>query len=279
MKFLSHFLFLLLVQLLCAACAPAQYFYKDIWSNEQLTKEFSILKNEHLKTIKIKSFEDDGEPSEGFFCEKKINKNYTQSQMISKSYITGESLLTSDYNSEGRPVKTTDNTPTTTSTTQYEYDDKGRLIKVSTVTRADDDSGEITETHEYLYNGNTPAKMLRKKNNVLISTIHFVSDANGNVIEENAEGNHTDKKFYYYYDDKKRLTDVVHFNEMARRLLPNYMYEYNSINQPKQMISTEEGGNNYFIWKYTYNDKNLRETEKCFSKEKRLLGTVEYEYK
>jgi YD repeat-containing protein len=280
MKFLSDFCFTFLLLLLFSFQTNAQYFYKDIWSNGQLMKEFSILKNENLKTVKIKSFEDDGEPSEGFFCEKKINKNYTQSEMISRSYITGQSLLISDYNKEGRPVKTTDNTPTTTSTTHYEYDGNGRLTNVQTVTKADDDSGEITETHEYVYNENSPVKMLCKKNNVLISTIHFVSDANGNVIEENAEGNNsTGKKYFYYYDDKNRLTDVVHFNERARRLLPDYMYEYNSFNQPNQMISTEEGGNNYFIWKYTYNDKNLRETEKCFSKEKRLLGTIEYVYK
>ena len=70
-----------------------QYYYKDIWNNLQLVKEFNLLKNDNLKTVKIKSFEDDGEPSEGFFCEKKINKNYTQSQMISKSNITGQSLV------------------------------------------------------------------------------------------------------------------------------------------------------------------------------------------
>jgi hypothetical protein len=280
MKFLFNFPFPFLLLLLFSFQTNAQYFYKDIWSNGQLIKEFSILKNENLKTVKIKSFEDDGEPSEGFFCEKKINKNFTQSEMISRSYITGQSLLISDYNNEGRPIKTTNNTPTTTSITHYEYDSKGMLTTVQTVTKADDDSGEITETHEYLYNGNSPVKMLCKKNNVLISTIHFVSDVNGNVIEENAEGNNsTYKKYFYYYDDKSRLTDVVHFNERARRLLPDYMYEYNSFGQPRQMISTEEGGNNYFIWKYTYNDKNLRETEKCFSKEKRLLGTIEYEYK
>jgi YD repeat-containing protein len=271
------FVFLLLT--VFSFSAKAQYFYKDIWSNAQLTKEFSILKNENIKTIKIKSFEDDGEPSEGFFCEKKINKNYTQSQMISKSYITGQSLLVSDYDNADRPIKTVDNTPTTTSTTLYEYDSNGNLIKLQTVTKADDDSGEITETHEYFYEGNLPVKMLRKKNDVLISTIHFVSDANGNVIEENAENNSTyDKKYFYYYNNANMLTDVVYFNAQAQRLLPDYMYEYNSLNLPVQMISTEEGGNNYFIWQYSYNDKNLREKEKCFSKEKRLLGSIEYEY-
>lgn len=275
------FSFLLLLTCIISISAEGQYYYKDIWNNLQLVKEFNILKSDNLKTIKIKSFEDDNEPSEGFFCEKKINKNYSQSQMISKSNVTGESLLVSDYNANGQPVKTTDETPTTTSSTEYEYDQNSQLKIIRTVTKADDDSEKITETHEYFYDEkDKPIKMLRKKSNVIISTINFVSDANGNIIEENVEGNNSsDKKYYYYYDDKNRLTDVVHYNDRARRLLPNYMYEYNGLNLPKQMVSTEEGGNNYFIWKYTYNDKNLRETEKCFSKERRLLGTIEYEYK
>jgi len=257
-----------------------QYYYKDIWNNQQLVKEFNLLKTDNLNTIKIKSFEDDGEPSEGFFCEKKINKNYTQSQMISKSNVTGQSLLVSDYNANGQPVKTTDDTPASTSTTEYEYNQNGQLKVIRTITKGDADSETITETHEYFYDEKgKPVKMLRKKGNVLISTIHFVSDTSGNIIEEDVDGNNTsDKKYFYYYDDKNRLTDVVHFNERAQRLLPNYMYEYNSLNQPKQMISTEEGGSNYFIWKYTYNGQNLREKEECFSKDRRLLGTIKYEY-
>ncbi len=279
MNFFRSLSLVFLLLLAFSFSTEAQYFFKDIWSNAQIKKELSILKNENIKTIKIKSFEDDGEPSEGFFCEKKINKNYTQSQMISKSNMTGESLLVSDYNSEGRPTKTSDNTPTTTSTTQYEYDGNGRLTSVRSTTKADDDSGEITETREYFYDGTSLVKMLRKKNGALISTTHFVTDNNGNVIEESPENSAgPEKKYYYYYNDKNMLTDVVHFNEQAQRLLPDYMYEYNSLNLPEQMISTEEGGSNYFIWRYIYNNKNLREKEKCFSKEKRLLGSIEYQY-
>ncbi|MDQ2863037.1 MAG: hypothetical protein M3R50_05185 [Bacteroidota bacterium] len=260
--------------------ADAQYFYKDIWSNKQVIKEFALLKSNNLKNIKIKSFEDDGEPSDGFFCEKKINKNYTRSQMISKSNITGQSLLVSDYNGNGYPVKTTDDTPTTTSITAYKYNDKGAIAEITTVTKGDDDSDKITETHEFSYDEKgVPVKMTRKKNDALVATINFVSDSNGNVIEEDVVGNSpVDKKYYYYYDDKNRLTDIVHYNERAARLLPNYIYEYNSLNQPTQMISTSEGSSNYFIWRYSYNDKNLRETEKCFSKEKRLLGSIQYAY-
>ena len=258
----------------------AQYYYKDIWNNHQNSNEFNLLKNDDIKTIKIRSFENDGQPSEGFFCEKKINKKFTQSQMISKSNITGQSVLVSDYNAEGLTLKTTEETPTTTNITEFDYDENGRLKMMVTITKADGDSGEIRETHEYSYDQKEiPVKMTRKKNEALVSTIHFVSDANGNIIEEDVEGNSiNDKKYYYYYDPRNRLTDVVHFNELAKRLLPEYMFEYNASNQLKQMITVNDGSSNYLIWKYAYNENNLRQTEKCFSKDKRLLGTIEYEY-
>lgn len=259
--------------------ANAQYYYKDILSNIQLNKEFSILKSKQVKDIKIKSFEDNDEPSEGFFCEKKMNKNYSQSEMISKSYITGQSLLVTDYNPVGRIIKTTNTTPNTTNTAKFEYDDQGNLSMVTTETTGDDDSSGITETHQYFYDRTgKPEKMLRKKNNILISTITFIKDDKGNIIEEDAAGNSNDKKYYYYYDDKNRLTDVVHFNEIAKKLLPDYMFEYDSLNQKQQMISVDESGRNYFIWRYAYNNNKLPEIQKCFSKEKRLLGTIQYEY-
>ena len=60
--------------------------------------------------------------------------------------------------------------------------------------------------------------------------------------------------------------------------MPDFLFEYNSAGQVTQMITTEEGiSNNYFTWKKTYND-GLRIIEKCFSKEKELLGYFEFEY-
>ncbi|MDQ2719495.1 MAG: hypothetical protein M3Z26_07020 [Bacteroidota bacterium] len=257
----------------------AQYYYKDILANLQLNNEFLILKTQQIKTINLKSFEDNDEPSEGFFCEKKINKNYSQSEMISKSYITGQSLLVTDYNQDGRVITTTNNTTTTTNVVRYEYNNQGKISLINTITRGEGDSTGITETHEYIYdsNGNLQ-KMLRKKNNLLLSTITFIMDDKGNIIEEDAAGKGNDKKYYYYYDEQNRLTDVVHFNERAQRLLPDYMFEYNQVNLIKQMISIDETASNYFIWKYSYNDKRLPEIQKCYSKEKRLLGTIQYEY-
>ncbi|MEO6134362.1 MAG: hypothetical protein ABIP35_04355 [Ginsengibacter sp.] len=257
----------------------AQYYYKDIVSTEQLNKEFSILKAQQLRTIKLKSFEDNDEPSEGFFCEKKINKDYSQSEMISKSYITGQSLVTTSYNKDGLVANSVNSTPTITNTTEYSYDSLGRLKQIKTITAADDNSSKITETREYSYNmEGWPEKMLRKKNNVLVSTINFLNDENGNVIEENTNGKSNDRKYFYYYNEKHQLTDIVHYNEFAKKLLPDYIFEYNENGVPKQMTSVDESGRNYFVWRYAYTDKMLPEIQKCYSKEKRLLGTIEYEY-
>lgn len=259
----------------------AQFFYKDIWTIQQLTKEFSILKNENLRTVSVKSFEDDGEPSEGFYCERKIDRNFSKSEMISRSNITQQSLLVSYYNDKGWIIKTVDSSQTSLARSQYEYDNKGRITLITNFTKANDENVGITETHQYIYNAAVkPEKMIRKKNNVDVSTINFTIDDKGNIIEEQEiiKGN-KGRKFLYYYDDKNRLTDVVHYNERAKRLLPDYMYEYNQQGQIKQMISTEDNISNYYTWKYTYNDQRLRESEKCYSKEKRLLGSIQYEYK
>ena len=257
----------------------SQYYYKDIISINQANKEFSVLKNSSIKLVKLKSFEDNDEPSEGFFCEKKINKTFSQSEMISKSYITGQSLLVTDYSPNGQIMKTTNTTPTTTSTVAYRYNDNNQLVEVTTVTSADGDSGSITETHLYVYDEKGAiVKMERRKDSRLIGEILFKSDAKGNIIEEDPSGIARDKKYFYYYDDHNRLTDVVHYNEIAKRLLPDYIFEYNTKNLPRQMISIDESGRNYFIWKYSYTDSNLPEIQKCFSKEKRLLGTIEFTY-
>lgn len=281
LRFYSNFFICLSLLFFISATAFGQYYFKDIWTNQQLSKEFAILKDENIRTVSIKSFEDDGEPSEGFFCERKLDKNFTKSEMISRSNITNQSLLVTYYNERGLVTKTVDSTETSLATSMYDYDNKGRIATLTNFTKANDEAGEITETHTYYYNANgKPEKMVRKKNNAEVSTVNFTLDEKGNVIQEEEFINgRSNRKFFYYYDDKNRLTDVVHYNERAKRLLPDYMYEYTPQGQIKQMISTEEGGSNYFIWKYTYNDQRLRESEKCYSKEKRLLGSILYQYK
>jgi hypothetical protein len=264
-----------------SSVAKAQFYYKDIWNSQQLIKEMAIVKHENIRTVSIKSFEDNGDPSKEFFCEKKIDRNYTMAQTVTRSNVTDQSLLTSLFNTKGLILRTTDSTVSSLNRTDYIYDNNDRIIEVKTFTKAEDEAVGIEESRSYNYNasGNIE-KMARKKNMKQLSIVNFKADEKGNVIEEeeiSSKGQRT--KYFYYYDVNNRLTDVVNYNERANRLLPDYMYEYNDVGQITQMIATEVGSSNYYIWRYTYNDQQLRETERCLSKERRLLGSVQYQYK
>lgn len=268
------------MMILCCRSVTAQYFYKDIWNSLQLTREMSAFKQQKISAISVKSFDDDGRASQGFFCEEKLNPAYSLSETITRSDVTSQSLLVSYFNSKGLIIKTTDSTESSLNITEYFYNDNDHVAGVRTFTKANGDPGGIGEERSYMYNQNgLLEKMARKKNGTEISTVNFKVDETGNVIEEeevfkNGKGT----KYFYYYDDRNNLTDVVHYFERAKRLLPDYMYEYDAGGQMVQMITTEEGGG-YFIWRYTYNDRGLRETERCFSKEKKLVGKVEYSYR
>lgn len=86
------------------------------------------------------------------------------------------------------------------------------------------------------------------------------------------------EKYYFYYNDKKQLTDIVRFNSIANKLLPDYVYTYTDAGNLSEMMQVPRSGNNYVVWKYTYNDKGLKLTDNCYSKNKILLGTVAYVY-
>ena len=60
----------------------AQYYFKDIVSNTQLMADMKAYKENKVKKITLKSFEDNGTESEGFFCEKKLNRDYTKTEDI-----------------------------------------------------------------------------------------------------------------------------------------------------------------------------------------------------
>jgi len=260
--------------------ADAQYYYKDVVSNKQARAEKATLKEKKIRTIAVHSFEGDKSPSEGFFCEKKISKDYREIETYTRSYTTGKALLTSLYNDKGQLTQSTDSSDITVSTSFYQYDNDGDIVSiVSNSHSADDDFNTgLKEEHRYIYNDKKqPVQMLRIKNNKDSVLVDFVLDEHGNVSDEidpSPNGQH----YYYYYDARKRLTDIVKFNVVIGKLMPDFTFEYNSSDQVTQMISVEEGVNrNYYTWKYVYND-GLRIIEKCFSKENDLLGYFEYEY-
>jgi hypothetical protein len=273
----------------------AQFYYKDIVINRQLMAELAVLKEQKIHTIRVKSFDREDEPSEGFFCEKKLKKDYSKFETVTQSYATPASLLTSYFNEKGLLVQSVDSTEISVGFTNYTYDSKDNLIAISSGSRsADDDySVDAAETHYYYYNSNNqPVKLVKMKNNKDSVVINLILDEKGNVTEE--KNTKTGQSYYYYYDAKNRLTDVVYFNSSLRKLLPVLMFEYNQLSQPTQMITGEEGSIFYYTWKYTY-ENGLKIREKCYYNKKgdplirdpgnglsgprNLQGIIEYEYR
>ena len=263
---------------LLATGSYAQFYYKDILSNRQIITEMKVFKENKIHHIEIKSFEDNGEPSEGFFCERKISKDYRKAELFTRSDISGSSLFISVFNKEGQLIFTSDSSNIAVSHNDYSYDAQGRISNITSTVRSSDDDfmNEIAEEHIYSYNEqNIPIKMIRVKNRQDSIAILFSTDDHGNVSIEKDSKNGS--KYYYYYDAKNRLTDIVHTNEYTTNMLPDYMFEYNGAGQLTQMTTIEEGGKNYFIWKYLY-ENGLRIKEKVYNKEKKLMGSVEYIY-
>jgi hypothetical protein len=278
-SFMNRPLILLAFVVAVSPVCHAQYYYKDIISNRQLLEEMARLKEQKIHTISIKSFEDDGSPSDGFFCERRLNRNYTRSETLNKSNVTGSSVLVAEFDRKGFLLKSTDSSEIAVNTSSYGYDGEGRITRIRSSVRSSDDdfTNEIVEDHVYEYDdkGNL-LRMVRVKNGTDSSFINFSPDEHNNVaIEKDSRSGAT---YYYYYDNKKRLTDVVHLNPFNQQMLPDYLFEYNAAGQVSQMTNTEEGGSYYFVWRYSY-DNGLRTKEQCFSKEKRLMGTIDYEYK
>lgn len=255
----------------------AQYYYKDIVSNNQLAEDMKAYKNNKIRKVTLKSFEDNGAESEGFFCEKKISRNYKKTELFTRADITPASLFKSIFDDNGKLLSTYDSATFSVTEISYKYDDKQRIISiVSTVRAIEEFENSITEEHLYRYENNILKKMVRVKNGKDSTDILFTTDENGNITLEKDTKNGT--KFYYYYDNQNRLTDIVQANEFIKNLKPDYIFEYNTAGQVTQMTAVEEGSSNYFIWKYNY-ENGLRLRERCFTNEKRLMGRIEYEYK
>lgn len=258
----------------------SQYHYLDIVSNLQLSSEMKQFKEQKIRDIQVHSFESNGDPSKGFFCKKKISKDYRKIETYTKSAISEKSILISRFNTEGQLIASNDSSAISSSSNFYQYDSKGHLTKVVNISASMDDdfTSKMNEEHLYFYDAKGRClKMLRIKNQLDTATVLFTSDEKGNIIEEN-DLEKNGKHYYYYYDSKNRLTDVVKYNSLRDKLLPDLLFEYNSASQVTQMITTEEGiSNNYYVWKKIYNE-GLRIIEKCFSKENELLGYFEFEY-
>jgi hypothetical protein len=159
------------------------------------------------------------------------------------------------------------------------YNAAGRLISIysSKHFATDDDAGVVIEQHIYQYNDAGILQQMTLVKNKRDTTMYlFEADESGNVIIE--KNSKTSEVYYYYYGSKNQLTDIVHRYSYQKQLFTEYSFEYNETGQLVKMVTSEKEGAYYFTWRYNYED-GLRSSERCYSKEGSIMGSVEYKYK
>jgi len=130
-----------------------------------------------------------------------------------------------------------------------------------------------------LYNGK-PEKMWRILNGKDSTEFRLTIDEKGNAADEQQYRRGTGiNPVYYYYTDNNQVSDIVRYNSRAKRLLPDFMFEYDENGRMIQKITTLSTIRpDYLIWRYGYNERGLKTKEALFTKDKTLTGRIEYQY-
>lgn len=257
----------------------AQYYYNDIVNNRQVLAELANLKEKKINGVKLTSLEATGEETEGFICQKKINRDYTQVEIYTETNESYPNTFTSYFTKAGLLQRTVDSSEAGATTNEFTYDASGRLISINSSKHfaTDDDAGVVFEKHLYNYTAaGILNQMLLVKNKRDTTLYIFQADESGHIaIEKNSK---TGEDYYYYYNSRDQLTDIVHRYSFQKKLFPEYAFEYDDAGQLVKMITTEKEGAYYFTWRYDY-ENGLRVNERCYAKEGRIMGSVEYKYK
>jgi hypothetical protein len=275
-KLISSILFVLCI----ALTAQAQFFYNEIMTLDQASRECKDFIKRNIRKVSVKSFEDDGSMSKRFFCEKKFSKDFKEYKLYTRTGVGYKSLMTGNFDENQMLLKTVDSSEILVKTCFINYDESKRLSKTKTISRSKDDDFivELTEEHVYLFENEKsiyPSGMWKIMQGKDSTFILFQLDEKGNLaIEKNGK---TGAKYYYYYDSNNKLTDVVHQSEFKTDFVPDYIFEYDQQGQLSRMNTFGSTIDRNIYWLYDYKD-GLKVLELIKSGKGERLGRFEYEY-
>ncbi|RYY98747.1 MAG: hypothetical protein EOO11_07125 [Chitinophagaceae bacterium] len=274
MKFL-----LTLLLLPVAHAASAQYFYKDIIGTRETNEQMKRYLDNRVTAVTLVSYDAEGNKSEDFRVAQAFNNTDRQLSTSTQLGDAEPTTLLSWADEQGRVIRTVDSSSANVSTTTYSFTREGQLERMTSVSADSTGKFRQTEEHQWLYSNGKPTRMLRIKNGTDTTVVSFKLDDRGQVAEERSQrAGAAPDVVYYYYNDRGFLTDIVRFNERAKRLLPEYMFEYSDAGQVIQRITVPANNSNYSIWRYQYDSRGLKVREALFDRNKRLNGKVEYQY-
>lgn len=273
MRFISVF-----IGLFFYTIADGQYYYNDILGTQQSNTQYQLLRSNKVKKVIATSFEEDHSVTAGFLLEQELSLD-GKKLITHSTNISGKTMETTSFYEAGKLKLTQSYSNGIENKMEYGYDEKGRIQSFTLTTTDTALKYKSVERREWHYNAlGQVSDVLKIKNKTDSSIAVMLIDELGNPVEEHWKKKNKDTEtFYYYYNVAKQLTDIVHFNSRLKKLVPDYVYEYNEKGKPIQMNQLAASGT-YFIWKYAYNEKGLKINETCTDNKKIFIGNIEYRY-
>jgi len=264
----------------------AQYFYNDIIGTQEAIRQMKAYTINNVKTVSALGTDKSGAKASDFSEFHEIRENGSALKVTSINQLT-KTIQYSRFNEKGQLISLQDSSSGIQSITTYNYTANGKINTLQNKVTDPANDFNQTETHTYFY---TATGKLDKMWRIITSTgnggtndsleVRFVLDENGNPLEERNFRHGLETGYlYYYFDDKNRVTDIVRYNNILKKLLPDIMFEYDVKDRIIQKITPTSSINmGYLIWRYIFDEKGLKTKEALFNDEKQLTGKIEYSY-
>jgi hypothetical protein len=261
--------------------ANCQFYYSDIISNQVANSNYLNLKNDKIKRITITNIPNNytDKQQDGVTIQQIFTDNWKSLNTQTNLTVGLKSSSTTTYENN-RIVKKVDEAKNVNSIIYYEYNAAGKLASIISASEDTSVNKGFTEKHIWNYDDKgLPNKMYKIKNGADTTAIIFLKDEQNNIAEERwMKAGKIIETYYYYYNDKNLLTDIVKFNLKVERMLPEFLFDYDVNNRLIKMTQIPFGSDNYIVWHYSYNEKDLKLAEFCYSKKGELLGQMDYSY-
>lgn len=264
----------------------AQFYYQDIVNTARTEANMALLKDNKIIAQVVQSFDEDRNSDNDFRCTRELSPNYRQIRSTTVSRSTGYSAMTTYFSNKGKLTKTVDSTRSVITTVIYmrnTNDTSGKIQEVYLTSYEPKTKYKFTETRRYEYDKQGRLSRMIHFHGDRIedsTTVSFTLDSLGQVSEEIESGKGANaRRIYYKYNDQGLLSDIVRYSPTRKKMLPDYIFDYDAQNRLGAMTTVNGETATYTIWRYSYDEKGLPVQEECYGKKKELLGTVRYKYR